>query len=159
MAAVADSLFMDPNQDIDNIAAGKLSELQISIDTIWAVQLLQSPYVTEWHTANPASYTLEGHHSGLKIISTVGKLVNKKTSDRQLEAMNEALDAVKDPVKQPAKLHEALSNLHRIFNRMESLGSPADPNLKFTLLNQMVSELVTRTDMVEKLTIHISNCK
>ena len=159
MAAVADSLFMDPNQDIDNIAAGKLSELQISIDTIWAVHLLQSPCVTEWHTANPSSYTLEGHHSGLKIISTVGKLVNKKTSDRQLEAMNEALEAVKEPVKQPAKLHEALSHLHRIFNRMESLGSPADPNLKFTLLNQLVSELVTRTDMVEKLTIHISNCK
>ena len=159
MAAVADSLFLDPNQDIDNIATGQLSELQISIDTIWAVQLLQSPYVTEWHTANPASYTLEGHHSGLKIISTVGKLVNKKTSDRQLEAMNEALEAVKEPVKQPAKLHEALSYLHRIFNRMESLGSPADPNLKFTLLNQLVSELVTRTDMVEKLTIHISNCK
>ena len=57
------------------------------------------------------------------------------------------------------KLHEALSDLYKIFNRMESLGSPADPNLKFTLLNQMVSELVTRTDMVDKLTIHISNCE
>ena len=103
MAVVADSLFLDPNQDIDDILGGKLSKIQITIDTIWAVQLLQSTYVTDWHTANPASYILEGHHSGLKIISTVGKLVNKKTSDRQLEAMNEALDAVRDPVKQPCR--------------------------------------------------------
>ena len=47
MAAVADSLFMDPDQDIDNILAEKLTELQTTTDTIWAVQLLQSSYVTE----------------------------------------------------------------------------------------------------------------
>ena len=76
-----------------------------------------------------ANFTLAGNRSGLKIIATVGKLVNKKTADRQLEALNEALDTGKEPVRQPAKLHQALCDLNKIFNRMESLGSPADPKL------------------------------
>ena len=40
---------------------------------------------------------------------------------------------------------------------MESLGSPADTKLKYTLLNQMVSELVKMPEMLAKLTIHYSN--
>ena len=82
--------------------------------------------------------------------------MNKKTADRQMEALNEALDSVKEPVKHPAKLHQALCDLNKIFNRMESLGSPADTKLKYTLLTLMISELVKMPDMLTKLTIHYS---
>ena len=156
IAAVADSLFHNPEQDLDNIIGDKLSQLQVTIDTIWAVQLLQSTYVSEWHTTKSTNFTLAGHRSGLKIIATVGKLVNKKTADRQLEALNEALDTGKEPVRQPAKLHQALCDINKVFNRMESLGSPADPKLKYTLLTLMVSELLKMPDMLSKLTIHYS---
>ena len=157
LAAAAESLFNNPDQDIDNFIGGKLNHIQITIDRTWAVQLLQSTYVSDWHTTKAANFTLAGNRSGLKIIATVGKLVNKKTADRQLEALNEALDTGKDPVRQPAKLHQALCDLNKIFNRMESLGSPADTKLKYTLLTQMVSELVKMPEMLAKLTIHYSN--
>ena len=156
LAAVADSLFHNPDQDIDTIIGDKLSHTQVIMDTTWAVQLLQCTYVSEWHTAKSANYTLAGNRSGLKLIATMGKLVNKKTADRQMEALNEALDSVKDPVKHPAKLHQALCDLNKIFNRMESLGSPADTKLKYTLLTLMISELVKMPDMLTKLTIHYS---
>ena len=40
---------------------------------------------------------------------------------------------------------------------MEVLGSPADNKLRFTLLNKMIADLITRPDMLGKLTIHITN--
>ena len=95
LAAVADSLFHNPEQDIDIAIGDRLSPTQVTIDTTWGVQLLQSTYVSEWHTAKAANYTLSGNRSGLKLIATVGKLVNKKTADRQMEALNEALGSVK----------------------------------------------------------------
>ena len=46
LAAVAASLFTDPEHEIDELMQGKLNGLQAHLDSVWAISLMESIYIT-----------------------------------------------------------------------------------------------------------------
>ena len=92
LADVAASLFTDPHQEVDELMKGKLNDLQAHIDMVWATSLIESTYITVDTCLQRHQYQLNGRSSGLKIISTVEKLVNKKTTNMKLLSMRQLLE-------------------------------------------------------------------
>ena len=157
LAEVAASLFTDPDQEIDELMKGKLSDLQAHIDMVWATSLMESTYITVDTCLQRHQYQLNGRSSGLKIISTVGKLVNKKTTNRKLLSMRQLLEL--QPTRTPDKLFSDLGQLSTLLQGLAQQGDPIQPSMRLTLLQKLVSDLLTRPDMMETLVAPIAMCK
>ena len=153
MATMASSLFSDPSQNLETEIADSLSATQRRIDSMLAVNLLESTYVSA-QCKDQNKYKLNGYYSGLQIIATLGRLINKKTGDKQIKALDIILE--QKPVEDPTALHKALGQMHDNFSLMEQQGSAVGNDLKFTLLMKLVKPLLERPDMILHLTTHIA---
>jgi len=151
LARLATSVYHDPSQDLDNLCMGMLSPLQQTVDGIWAVALMGNSYVASKHCGMDSKYTLNGHHSGLKLMATIGKVINKRTNRKQLDAMNLALNI--NPVQHPAELLDTLNELHLYFQIMTQQGTPPQDGFRYTLLMKLVEKLVE----MPKLTLQLIN--
>ena len=129
---MAASLFTDPEQEIDELMQGKLNDLQTHIDSVWATSLMESIYITVDTCLQRHQYQLNGRSSGLKTISTVGKLVNKKTTNRKLLSIRELLKL--HPTKTPDKLFSDLGQLSTLLQGLAQQGDPIQPAMRLTLL-------------------------
>ena len=157
LSAVAASLFANPEQEIDELMQGKMNDLQTHIDSVWATSLMESTYITVDTCLQRHQYQLNGKSSGLKIISTVGKLVNKKTTNRKLLTMRELLKM--PPTRTPDKLFSDLGQLSTLMQGLAQQGDPIQPFMRLTLLQNLVSDLMERPDMMSHLVAPIALCK
>ena len=93
---------------------------------------MESTYITVDTCLQRHPYQLNGKSSGLKIISTVGKLVNKKTTNRKLLTMRELLKM--PPTRTPDKLFSDLGQLSTLMQGLAQQGDPIQPFTRLTLL-------------------------
>ena len=116
---------------------GNLTEKQVGIDEILAQALLASaePKFMRKYLKNSNSHMVDGKYSGLKIIQTFSKVINKKTHKGSRKTYLEAIN--RSAVTEPTLLYSALQQAEQDIENLIQQGGDADEQLRFAILTQM----------------------
>ena len=132
---------------------GNLTEKQVSIDGILAQALLASaePKFMRKYLKSSNSHMMDGKYSGLKIIQTFSKVINKKPHKGSKKAYLEAIN--RPSVTEPTLLYSALQQAERDIDNLIQQGGEADEQLRFAILTQMTEKFVLMPSMTKELTL------
>ena len=101
------SLFADSGQSLDSLE-GKLTKTQVIIDGIMAQALIASaePKHMAKYLNNDSTHKLGQNFSGLRIVQTYSRVINKRTDEGATAALNTLMG--RQAVTEPTKLYSAL---------------------------------------------------
>jgi hypothetical protein len=133
-----------------------LTQKQITIDGILAQSLIASaePKFMAKYIVDSSTHMLGGHFSGLKIIQTFSRVINKRTEDGATDALNMAMK--RKPVTNPVNLYGALQQCQEDIETLLQQGGSADNQFRMAILKKMISELMLKPEMTVKLTLPVA---
>ena len=149
------SLFADSGQSLDSLE-GKLTKTQVIIDGIMAQALIASaePKHMAKYLNNDSTHKLGQNFSGLRIVQTYSRVINKRTDEGATAALNTLMG--RQAVTEPTKLYSALQQCQEDLDTLIQQGGTADNQLRMAVLTKMTSSLILKPEMTSQLTLPIS---
>ena len=147
------SIAANSSQELEELVP-IMTEKQIIIDGIMAQSMLSTTSsIMRSHLEAEETFKLQHNFSGLRIIQTFSKIINKKTAKGCQQAL--ALMMTRKPVEQPQMLYSALQVAQEDIDNLIQQGGEADSQLRMALLTNMTKKLVQMPQMTLPLTIPI----
>ena len=141
MAGYVRAIFGDPSQTLDCLE-NNLTGTQLSIDAQMAIEFLsdlENPIISTYIAANTTqSRTLGTNDSGMQILMTITRIINKRTAAGQPSSVLAAVN--QQPVTQPCDLYKALLVTQENVNNMVSQGANLSNELRHSILIGLVSK-------------------
>ena len=100
---------------------------------------------------------INGKTSGLKMVSHIGKKINKKCDSRYLDLYRQL--TVRNPISSPADLSKELDSITLLIDDLAAQGQPVADTCLFSVLNNAISKLVMEAPMTVPLTYPVLKCK